>query len=210
MSVKLQVETFEVEDADKSRMEISEQDETRIVELIETLELEGQKELLSRDDDSGASTVIPFQVLDTATKNQWDAVCPHHVELGSYSGELIPLRILEVLALTKEREFFDKAMIWSRTSDYEDPVVIGVVKGGSGVNDKYYLLARWGLDLFPIEELYERAAEALKAKWVAKRDEWLEKCQSFNMDANVRKFLLDGGLGVGEKVGVEMGLKNGL
>ena len=113
---------------------------------VEELDLEGQRKIQSGD----KRTPVPFPLMNQAMKNTYGVLCPSILLIHDYDKTAIPLRVLALLSLCKENEYFGKIEIWF---DDKTPCPLAVGCDGS---DKY-IIARWGDELEEFAVLQERA-----------------------------------------------------
>lgn len=180
------VETYEVEEIKGEAGVMAADSES--IEIIEKLELEGQKSLV----DTKTATRMPYRELTLQEKNIFQILCPHRVKLEEYSRGPIPLRVLQVASHAKELGMF-KGGLWvlcpTSTADL-DPVLVGS-KNGDPYTPLDCLLARWGDTLEPLDVLAEKAQKiwvvmAAQAVRKVKRD--VEEYEN-NLETNaVRAF----------------------
>ena len=148
----MEIESYLVESAEEL---IANPDELKeYTELVEKLELTGQQELIGQ-----GGTPIPFQAMDVSTKRVLETLFPEKKSVSLYRGEMIPLRVLSLIALAKQENYFDLIQIWYKPNT-DDPVAVGIK--GSQWSGEYYLIARWGKALLPMEQLTNMAAEVKK------------------------------------------------
>jgi len=122
--------------------------------LVDEVGLEGQKELQSGDGKSP----VPFPPMTTEMIRVYQTLCPNHNSVNRYSGTTIPLRVLSLLALCKQEQYFKTIQVWY-AEDKPDPIAVGYIENEwSGVP---YLIARWGDELASFPEL---KALAIKRK----------------------------------------------
>jgi len=162
----MKIETYEVTelkaDGTEDNLEESKQ-------LIESLGLEGQKKLFDKDDTDYKA--FPYRKMTNQEYNVYRLICPNKTQLDNFSGELIPLRVLQIAAHAKECDFVHQLQVWyPESADIKDPVLVGVKwddesRIGSNYADRtYYILARWGAVLKPLNELVVDAANILKTQ----------------------------------------------
>ncbi len=148
----MEVETFEqVEILEDGSFECKEE----VTELLEELELEGQKKI---DTDAGR---VPFRKM---TAKEWDVyskVLASHTDLKEYKDDPIPFRVLKLIKAAKaliidDKPFFHHYKVLHQPpADFRDPVLIGI-HGGQYSGDRY-LLARWGEELKSFAEFIPAA-----------------------------------------------------
>lgn len=160
----MKVETYEVITIDEqSGAFINEEVSEEALTLIESLGLEGQKELI-QERSVGSETVVtrnPYRQMTAEEAAIFGAILPRHVGLSTYSDGPIPLRVLQVAA--HARELFDTIEVWCPAEPQQpDPLLIGLK--GENWRAQRFLLARWGEVLEPIEVLRDRARDILGAR----------------------------------------------
>lgn len=92
---------------------------------VEELGLKGQTEIVKKD-----KSPVPFMHLKTSYKNICEQLCPCKVDVENYNVTPIPVEILELIALSKKENYFNKIQIWYDEKS-PDPFCVGI-KG------KYY------------------------------------------------------------------------
>lgn len=112
--------------------------------------------------------VIPFPEMNRSEANTWETYCPNKQELEKYK-DTIPLDVLRLATIVKEKGWFQKIQIWSENKEEIDPIMVGVLT--DSYSSPVYLLARWGLSLKPFEEV----REAAKKMWLENRSVRLRK-----------------------------------
>ena len=168
----MQVETYEIEEKDEMTQEI----EHEAINLINTLELTGQKELINRTD----TTTERFQYPEmTASEyNIYSAIFPLHTMVDKYSAGILPVRVLQVIAHAKT--YCDFIQVWHKKIHDPDPLLIGLKsKAKNEYNiDNRYVLARWGDSLKSFAELTKEARITIKREFEKTIKEKLTKAKS--------------------------------
>jgi hypothetical protein len=146
----MQIETYECTELSEETSE----DTAQAVDLIEQLDLGGQRGLVSIDKR------MPYPQASREQLFVFQTLCPVEEKLHEYNRTTIPLRVLQVAAHAKD--LFDELYIWDAAGVDKDPVLVGAKKNGQW-SRTYYLLARWGevLEAWPI--LLKRALEKKRA-----------------------------------------------
>jgi hypothetical protein len=152
----MQVETYEVEEINSSEAATMAADSTAI-ELINSLGLTGQQSLINPDTE----TRFPYPTLTPQQNLVFKTLFPNTTEVKKYSNEILPLRVLQVIAHCKGFPQTSYLEIWHAGSVKKDPVLLGRADPYSGT---VYLLARWGTALVPFERLMEQARPILTAQ----------------------------------------------
>lgn len=169
----MQVEVFELEGWDVPAEQRAIEDvETK--ELIESLGLKGQQTFISGE----TLERFPYRKMTKDEFFVYSSMCPEKTAVESYSGELIPVRVLRVLQFAKSDLCpikFTSFQIWHpEEMKVKDPVLVGI-KRNSYWQEEIYILARWGEVLDTVENLYpvakqmalrryNRALDAIRAK----------------------------------------------
>lgn len=162
----MEVKTYEVEEV-TGEMGIMAAD-SEAIELCQKYGLVGQQRLANGE----TATRVPYREITMEEKNIFEACFPNKTKLENYSGGIIPLRVLQVVAHCKESKLFDEYYVWHPNPGQTDPVLVGHRKmrpeGWSFDTTVVFLLARWGDSLESLEVLREKAKKILAAKWGSK------------------------------------------
>ena len=181
--MNISVETFEIEEVSAAlgKAELLDTEQERYHELVESLELAGQKAIF---EESDSGEICPYTRLSDATKNQLKAICPHSTPIEQFGAQLIPLRVLEIAALCKEREYFEHLEVWTLDKDLVDPFLIGKIS-----YNVFYLLARWGEELFPMAELRDRALAEIKSAWAEQQTAKIAEVTAFSIEGQALRYV---------------------
>lgn len=159
-----QVETFECTETAAEPIEASEE----AIGIIETLGLEGQKELVATK-PSGHAGRVPYREITDEEFAVYSILCPNQSPIERYDSAPIPLRVLQVAAHAKQCLPKSKLIVMDRESvTVHDPVLIAEVPDpAASWRSKRFILARWGdvLESFPV--LLKRAAVVQREKLTA-------------------------------------------
>lgn len=167
----MQVETYEIEDASSEASQLA--NDAAALELIEQLNLTGQKEQSNKNTLSRSPYREMLQEEHIVFKALFDRSCP----VEQYKAGIIPLRVLQVIAHAKQLGLYRKLEVWyPRTARVDDPVLVGFV-GPNDYTGEWYLLARWGKALLPFEQLKKEAMELLRAERIEAAKEVIGKCE---------------------------------
>lgn len=154
------VETYETPEVDEHG---TPECEAEAVELIEQLGLEGQLSLVKPDGD-GELKRLPYPKMTKEQRVVLRAIFPKETHIAKYKDQTIPLRVLQIASHAKD--LFDDIYVWHpENADVKDPYLIA--KNGGSLSGEFYLLARWGEELKPWNELVEKAASILRGKRMA-------------------------------------------
>lgn len=150
------VETFECTETIDEPVEAT----SEAIDLIESLELDGQKELIGVKGESQPSR-CPYREITAEERFVYQTLCPAVVMLNRYNTAPIPLRVLQVAAHANSLGMFKRLMVWDRMSvAVKDPVLVGWTGGEyDWQNNRCFILARWGEELEAFATLRRKAVE---------------------------------------------------
>lgn len=155
----MQVETYEVNEVQHDGRPA--EDPSEALAIVEALGLEGQSKFYAEDAENGSVKTIPFRLLTEEENRVYSILMPKRVTLAKYADGMIPTRVLMVAALAKE--MFDELRVWCPLDAREkDPILLGVERTGGFPAERLYLLARWGEELLPFDQLAEKASKVAR------------------------------------------------
>jgi hypothetical protein len=164
------VETFEATELDH---EGTPECEAEALELINSLGLEGQRELLTESREGVVR--CPYRKMTQQEAWAYGVICPKVSPLKKFSDGPIPVRVLQVAA--HANGLFDEVEVWSaKDADIKDPVLVGIKK--KGYERERFLLARWGDELLPFGEVLAGATVRFKQQYKAACSTLLGAAQS--------------------------------
>lgn len=119
---------------------------------ITELGLEGQVELTKNSDKQAAS---PYTFMNQQMLLVFSTICPSKAPVSKFNKSVIPIEILSHIALCKQEGYFKKLEIWYDEKN-PDPILVGYVTD-SYSSSIVHLVARWGDEIIPYEQLVEKA-----------------------------------------------------
>lgn len=122
---------------------------------VQELDLKGQAQLISKDVDDKPSIYIN---MNASLCHVFKVLCPRKVDYKEYDKSTIPLEVLKEIALCVHEKYFHKISIWYDDRE-PDPIVVGHISGSS--SSPLHLIARWGDEILPFEELRIKAKNRL-------------------------------------------------
>jgi hypothetical protein len=165
--------------------------------LEEYNELASELGLRIKDPNTIEKCPIVYPYLNSAMVRQLTALCPTHIEAGTYKRTTIPLDVLRVYKFAKDNEMFEGLEIWSDDKE-SAPMLIGWkykneedrAKSYSW-NRSYYLLARWGDCALELPELLQTGYNYLRQDLLDKTKSVLNKCKNIleDTDAATREII---------------------
>lgn len=181
----MQIETYEIEEVPEQLND--EANKLEALELIEKLELDGQKNLFNKK----KGNIIPYQEMTSYEVKVYETIFPQKTEVKKYTYSPIPIRVLQVIA--HAIELFPQLEIWHKRMKSPDPILVGILNPKSYSEKHYFLLARWGDALENFKILAKEALEQKKEEWknlcLAKQ----KKAEVFllQIEENIRKYFND-------------------
>lgn len=166
----MKVETYEIEEP-KAEPQL----EAEAIDLIEKLGLEGQKSLVV--DTGETERRIPYREVTASEKVIFESVFSKTEDVKKYSEGIIPVRILQVISHGKD--LFERVDVRSGESG---ALLIGV--NGRYSNEKWFPLARWGVELPSMAKLREDARRVIKNNFEKSLLDCIEKCQSMRQSVD--------------------------
>jgi hypothetical protein len=116
--MKTVVETFVIEETAELIYDNEQLDKWN--ELVSELGLQGQTKIVSPE-----KSPIPFMHLKTSLINVLSCLCPRKVKVEEYDVTPIPVEILDLVALSKRENYFNRVEIWYDEKS-PDPVCVGI------------------------------------------------------------------------------------
>ena len=164
----MQVETYEVPETVSSDTIEALAAEGEAQMLIESLGLDGQKELFCNAE--GQQAHHPYRAMTKEEHAVFSTLFPNTTALEKYSDGPIPLRVLQVAAHVRSLNREDMAYIGIMHPDkfVDDPVLFAQKSYHSGTR---YILARWGNALEDFDSLRTKALAKAKESTKARLHE---------------------------------------
>lgn len=164
----MEIEEYLIEDA----TEIIAEGDDAWREKITELGLEGQLKLLSNNGKR-----IPFRELSREEAAIYEELFDTKRVIEDFSYEPLPMRVLALIALCKQENYFADMQVWYNPQ-IKDPVLVGfaIDPNSSWGGRISYIIARWGEELLSLPELRVRATEKYIAR---KRAEYTRKIAEF-------------------------------
>lgn len=197
----MKVETYEAISLDEQNgTVINEEVSEEALALIESLDLQGQRQLIAErtvDAEEGVSVATrnPYRLMTAEESAIYSALMPKHVDLADYSDGSIPLRALQVAAHAKSLRVFDRIEVWCPKDPRQpDPVLVGWIGNRYSSDRKCFILARWGEVLESLDDLREKALPIVRARVAAKIAKAKAAVSQFEstLDENILSYLHGG------------------
>ena len=173
----MKVETYE--DTDVKTETFEQTIEAR--QLINELGLDGQASKLAFVEDGASLNAttkrFPYRLMTDEELFVYRTLCPQVTSLKNYDLSPIPLEVLKTAAYAKSLgdPRISHMDVWSATSvKVKDPVLVGK-EGPYG--SKFYILARWGEELLPLDVLIPDAIKKWHANYCDKLNDIIAEAQ---------------------------------
>lgn len=122
----------------------------------------------------------PYQKINPRSQRVYEMLCPVKISVKDYTAGTLPLEILQEIQRCQKNEWFQKMEVW-----YDDkspaPFLIGY-DGDNGWQSNKFLIARWGDELLPFEQLMTKAITRFKAAYKRALDRLIADCQVRKQD----------------------------
>jgi hypothetical protein len=136
-------------------------------QLAEELGMEGQLRLITpKSGEESDKNPSPYIHMNAKAERVFAILCPEVVDYKKYDKSTIPRDVLREIAMAERLKFFDKICIWYDDAS-PDPLVVGYIKMGSYEYVKH-MIARFGDELLPFEELERKSINRLKKRMTDK------------------------------------------
>jgi len=187
--MKFNEETFLIENVSTSdSLENYYEDKKELLEKV------GFKKILNNLNKSEKKEdIIPFKQLIKKEARIIQFAYNYKWSVDDFNS-LIPLKTLSLLALCKEKKYFDEVSIRSDL-DNQNPLLSSFIAIGKSKNEESYLIARWSVTpLEKIEDLESKAKYTVKKKLLLKINKDLQKANQDLEDIdNLTLNYLEGG-----------------
>jgi len=166
VEMKTVVETFVIEETAELIYDNEKLDKWN--KMVEELGLTGQKTIVKQE-----KSPIPFMHMKPSLKAIFEVLCPAKKDVEQYDITPIPVEILDLVALSKRENYFDKIEIWYDDKS-PDPCCVGLIwPTESDRANKYtwtmrpYLIGKWSDVKQSFAELKQRAIERFRLQETA-------------------------------------------
>jgi len=137
----------------------------------------------------------PYMRLDPRTERVYEMLCPRKELYTDYKAGTLPLEVLQEINRCKENEWFPVIAVWYDDKS-PDPFLIGYDSKKADANK--FLIARWGDELLPFEQLMAKAINRFKEAYGRALNRLIQDCESRKQDieGEIRGYI---DLGIGWK-----------
>lgn len=177
------------------------QDEVTATEWFNVVSELGLEHQVSLADRSETKKAPPYMFIDPKTDRIIETLCPRRVDYKEYRVSTIPLDVLQEIQKCVTNGWYKYIKI-AYDDKSPDPFVIGYTHSESDWSASKHLIARWGAELVPFEQLRMNAISRARAA-VTKGLEKLKFQVQYALD-NPDEFI-DGLLGGEEKPSLDTG-----
>lgn len=128
------VETYLEEELKELVVDAEKNDEWQ--EKVKELGLQGQQGMTVEE-----KSPIPFPRMTREMNNVYKTLCPTPEPVERYSGSTIPLRVVSMIALCRQEQYFAEIKVWHNLTA-PDPVLVGYQT--KSWDSPMFIIARWG------------------------------------------------------------------
>jgi hypothetical protein len=168
------------------------QDENNAAEWFEICSELGLDNQIALADKSETKQAPPYAFCDPKTLKIIQILCPRVVKYKEYKASTIPTDVLKEIQKAEKHGWYMKIEI-AYDDQSPDPFVIGVLPNEYEWRADRHLIARWGNELLPFEQLESKAVARVRDQVVEKltmEKNAIEFALS-NPDAHIRKGLAE-------------------
>jgi len=128
----------------------------------------------------------PYMKIDPRSERVYEMLCPVKVDYSNYVASTLPIDVLQEIKRCKENNWFKKIQVWFDDKS-PDPFLIGYewADSESEWQARKFLIARWGDELLPFEQLMAKAINRFK-------DAYRRALNKLVMDCEARKKDVEG------------------
>lgn len=120
----------------------------------------GLNEQIRHADRSEEKKAPPYMFIDPKTERVIVTLCPRVVDFKKYAASTIPLDVLQEIAKCEKNGWYKEIKICYDDKS-PDPFVVGITYAEHSWNASKHLIARWGAELLPFEQLETKAISRL-------------------------------------------------
>lgn len=130
-------------------------------ELASELGLSAQISLADKSEERKAP---PYMYIDPKTHMIIQTLCPCKVDYAQYQASTIPLDVMQEIKKCIKNGWYEKIHIYYDNIS-PDPFVVGeYAETSNSWRKHYHLIARWGAELVPMEQLEDNAVARLRSE----------------------------------------------
>ena len=158
--------------------------------VCEELGLETQLSLTRNDSSAGP----PYLKVDPKTERIIMTLCPRKVKLSEYKESTIPTEVLKEAKRCKDNGWYDELYV-AYDDRSPDPFLLGKIKHPQyDWLSTYHMIARWGDELLPWEQLEQKAVARMKDSYKKALERLRNECATRLQDVEGDlRLLLDNG-----------------
>ena len=121
----------------------------------------------------------PYMKLDPRTERVYEMLCPRKESYTTYKASTLPTEVLEEIHRCKENAWFPIIAVWYDDKS-PDPFLIGY--DSKKFDADKFLIARWGDEQLPFEQLLEKAIHRFREVYGRALDRLILDCEFRKQD----------------------------
>lgn len=134
----------------------------------------------------------PYQKVDPRSERVFKMLCPVSVNYKLYEASTLPLDVLQEISRCEKNGWFKHINVWYDDKS-PDPFLIGYDHKDEWQGNKF-LIARWGDELLPFEQLVTKAINRFKDAYKRALNVLIAdcECRSRDIEADIQGYINQG------------------
>lgn len=121
----------------------------------------------------------PYMKIDPRSERVYKMLCSAVIPYKEYDASTLPLEVLQEIRRCEENGWFHEIQIWYDDKS-PDPFLVGVETKQWG--SPKFLIARWGDELIPFEQMIAKAIDRFKTAYKRALDRLVMECEVRKQD----------------------------
>lgn len=118
----------------------------------------------------------PYMKIDPRSERVYKMLCPAIVDYKKYEASTFPLEVLQEASRCEKNGWFKKMEVWYDDKS-PDPFLVGLEYETNEWQAQKFLIARWGDELLPFEQLVSKAISRFTAGYKRALDRLIMDCE---------------------------------
>ncbi len=131
----------------------------------------------------------PYMKIDPRSERVYKMLCPVSISYKEYEASTLPLDVLQEIGRCENNGWFKHIQVWYDDKS-PDPFLVGYDYQDIWNSNKY-LIARWGDELLPFEQLIAKAIDRFKAAYKMSLNRLIADCEvrKSDVEADIRNYI---------------------
>lgn len=139
----------------------------------------------------------PYMKIDPRSERVYNMLCPAKAEYDKYDASTLPIDVLQEIKRCKENNWFKSIEVWYDDKS-PDPFLVGYewADNENKWDARKFLIARWGDELLPFEQLMTKAIHRFKDGYNRALNKLIAdcECRKKDIEAEIADFINRGSL----------------